>query len=93
MIINLKEFIEGYKTSEVVCGELRRKFREPKLKDLDKPIMEILELGCIEGDRSAFKTFLEDISCIKNPELLERHKSVKFSSEFEFEQRVLGRFR
>lgn len=22
--------------------------------------MEILELGCIEGDRSAFKTFLEE---------------------------------
>lgn len=60
MAINLKEFIEGYKTSEVVCGELRRKFREPKLKDLDRPIMEILELGCIEGDRSAFKTFLEE---------------------------------
>lgn len=60
MVINLKEFIDGYKTSEVVCGELRRKFREPKLKDLDRPIMEILEFGCIEGDWSAFKTFLEE---------------------------------
>lgn len=49
---------------------------------------DILELS-----QSQVSSLLEMISCIKNPELLERHKSVKFSSEFEFEQRVLGRFR
>ena len=48
MVIDLKTFIEGYKTSEVIHGDLRWKFREPRLKDLDKPVMEILEIGCIE---------------------------------------------
>ena len=31
--------------------------------------------------------------CIKNPELLEKYKPIKFNSEFEFEQWILGKFR
>lgn len=72
MTIDLQTFIEGYKTSEIVHGDLKWKFREPKLKDLEKPVMQILEIGCIEGEWSAFKTFLEEeMPASKQKEFLE----------------------
>lgn len=72
MVIDLKTFIEGYKKSEVIHGDLRWKFREPRLKDLDKPVMEILEIGCIEWEWSAFETFLEEeLPASKQAEFLE----------------------
>lgn len=49
---------------------------------------EVLELS-----QSQVSLLLEMISCIKNPEGLEKYKTVKFSSEFEFDQRVLGKFK
>lgn len=47
----------------------------------------------LEFSQSQVSSLLEMISCIKNPEGLEKYKTVKFSSEFEFDQRVLGKFK
>lgn len=38
---------------------------------------------------SEISTLLEMVWCIKNPELLNKYKELKFSNEFEFEQYLL----
>lgn len=58
-MINLQEFLDGYKTSEVVLGDKKWVFREPKMKDINLSVMKILETYCIEWKR---KEFMEIIS-------------------------------
>ena len=43
--------------------------------------------------QSSISTLLEMIWAIKNPKALEKYKQTKFSSEFEFDQWILGKFR
>lgn len=43
--------------------------------------------------QSCISMLLEMIWAIKNPEALEKYKQAKFSSEFEFDQWILGKFR
>ena len=73
MAINLKEFLEGFKTSEVQLWEKKWIFREPKIKDIQKPIMKILEEYCIEWDRKEFKDIFEnELPVSKQKEFLEK---------------------
>lgn len=60
MTIDLKEFLEWFKKSEIQLWEKKRVFREPKIKDIQKPIMQILEEYCIEWDRKEFKDIFEN---------------------------------
>ena len=46
-----------------------------------------------EKRMSEISTLLEMVGCIKNPELLNKYKEMKFSSEFEFEQYLLNNMR
>ena len=72
MAINLQEFIEGYKTSEVILKDKRRTFREPRIIDLSKPVLEILQIGCIEGEWSEFSSLLEtELTASKQKEVIE----------------------
>lgn len=50
--------------------------------------MQILELT-----QSEIWTLLEMVWLTKNPEWLKKYKSLKFSSEFEFEQYILNKFK
>jgi len=74
MAINLQEFIDGYKKSEVVLWDKKRVFAEPKMKDLWKlSLMEILETYCIEWDRAEFEDILNnELSVSKQKELMDR---------------------
>lgn len=73
MAIDLKSFIEGYKTAEVELGEKRRKFREPRIIDLENPVFKILEIGCIEGEWSEFLFILEnELTASKQKEVIEQ---------------------
>lgn len=56
--INLKEFLDGYKTCTVNLWDKKRVFREPPIKDLGLKGLEILEKYCIEGDFKEFKKYL-----------------------------------
>ena len=53
----------------------------------------ISKLEAIQLSQSQISSLLEMVWCIKNPELLEKYKPIKFNSEFEFEQWILGKFR
>jgi hypothetical protein len=46
--IDLKTFLDGYKTVEIKLGKKKRVFREPKVKDLELSIQGILEKYCLE---------------------------------------------
>lgn len=46
-----------------------------------------------EKRMSEISTLLEMVGCIKNPELLKKYQTMKFSSEFEFEQYLLNNMR
>lgn len=73
MAINLQEFIEGYKTSEVILKDKRRTFREPRIIDLSKPVLELLQIGCIEGEWSDFLSILEnELTASKQKEVIEQ---------------------
>lgn len=73
MAINLNEFLEWYKKSEIQYWEKKWVFREPKIKDIKKPVFELLELYCIEWDRKEFKKlFDEELPISKQKELLEK---------------------
>lgn len=54
MAINLQEFLDWYKTSEVVLWEKKRVFREPKMKDMKMNIQEMLKKYCIEWNAEEF---------------------------------------
>lgn len=73
-MINLQEFLDGYKKSEIELWDKKRVFREPKMKDLWKmPLMEMLETYCIEWERSEFEYILNnELSVSKQKELMEK---------------------
>jgi len=72
-MIDLKEFLEGYKTSEIVLGGQKRVFREPSIKDLKMNISDILEKYCIEGNFKEFKKYVfEEIPMSKQNELINK---------------------
>lgn len=74
MAINLQEFLDGYKKSEVQLWDKKRVFREPKMKDLWKlSLMEMLETYCIEWEWSDFENLLNnELSISKQKELMEK---------------------
>lgn len=73
MVINLDEFIEWYKKSEIEYKDKKRVFREPKIKDIKKPIMELLEIGCIEWDWKEFKKLIdEELPVSKQKEFIDK---------------------
>ena len=73
-MINLQEFLDGYKKSEIELWDKKRVFREPKMKDLWKLwLMEMLETYCIEWERSEFQDILNnELSVSKQKELMEK---------------------
>jgi len=62
MAINLQEFLDWYKQSEVVLWENKWVFREPKMKDMNGKInvQEILRKNCIEWDADKFFAIVEN---------------------------------
>ena len=54
MVINLQEFLDWYKQSEVELWDKKRIFREPKMKDMKMPIQEMLRKYCIEWNADEF---------------------------------------
>lgn len=56
MAINLQDFLNWYKQSEVVLWENKWIFREPKMKDMNGKInvQEILRNNCFEWDVDKF---------------------------------------
>lgn len=62
MAINLQEFLDWYKQSEVVLWENKWIFREPKMKDMNGKInvQEILRKNCIEWDADKFFKIVEN---------------------------------
>lgn len=54
MAINLQEFIEWYKKSEVELWDKKWVFREPIMKDLKMNIQDMLKKYCIEWDVNEF---------------------------------------
>lgn len=47
----------------------------------------------LELTNSEISTLLEMVGLTKNPEWLNKYKKLKFSSEFEFEQYILNKFK
>ena len=74
MAINLQEFLDGYKKSEVVLWDKKRVFTEPKMKDLWKlSLLKMREAYCIEWDRAEFQEILEnELPLSKQKELMEK---------------------
>lgn len=71
MTINLQDFIDWYKTSEVCLWDKKRVFREPKMKDSKLSVMKLLELYCIEWERKEFLDILEnDLPISKQKEII-----------------------
>ena len=72
-VINLEEFLEGYKKSEVVLWDKKRVFREPKMKDVWLSAMWVLETYCIEWDFKEFEDILNnDLPVSEHKELIEK---------------------
>ena len=59
MAIDLKEFMEWYKKSEIEYEWKKRVFREPKIKYIQMPVMKSLEEYCIEWKYEEFKEIFE----------------------------------
>jgi len=72
--IDLQEFMDWYKKSEVVLWEKKWVFREPKMRDIWKlSLMEMLEMYCIEWDWSEFKELIDtELPVAKHKELIEK---------------------
>lgn len=71
-MINLQEFIDGYKTCEITLGDKRWVFREPKIKDTKLTFLQILEKYCMEGDWLEFKKVIDtELPVSKQKEVLE----------------------
>lgn len=54
MAINLQEFLDWYKQSEVELWEKKWIFREPMMKDLKLNVQDMLKKNCIEWDVEEF---------------------------------------
>ena len=54
MVINLQEFLDWYKQSEVELWNKKWIFREPKMKDMKMNIQDMLKKYCIEWDADEF---------------------------------------
>ena len=71
--IDLQAFIDGYKKSEVILGDKKRVFREPKICDTGLKIIDLLEKYCIEGSRAEFEKILNyELPLSKQKELLDK---------------------
>lgn len=71
-MINLQEFLDWYKTSEVVLGGKKWVFREPKMKDINLSVMKMLETYCIEGKWKEFWEIVNiELPISKQKEVLE----------------------
>lgn len=63
MVIDLQEFLDWYKKSEVNLWDKTRIFREPKLKDRKLSVIDLLEKYCIEWDWDEFyKIITEELT-------------------------------
>ena len=72
MMINLQEFIDWYKKSEIQFWNKKRVFREPRMKDMSLGAIKMLEANCIEWDWSEFKDILEqELWVSKSKEVIE----------------------
>lgn len=72
-MINLQEFLDGYKTSQVNLWEKVWKFREPKMKDAKLPIKQMLEKYCIEWDWKELLDILQtDIPLSQQKEIIKK---------------------
>jgi len=69
--IDLKTFLDGYKTAELVLGDTKRKFREPALKDMGLSIEQMLTKYCLEWDPKKFFEVLEEMPKSKYKEALD----------------------
>ena len=54
MVINLQEFLDWYKQSEVELWDKKWIFREPMMKDLKLNVQDMLKKNCIEWDIEEF---------------------------------------
>ena len=72
--INLEEFLDGYKKSEIIYGDKKWVFREPKMKDIWKlSLMQMLEEYCIEWEWSELKEIIDtELPVAKHKELIEK---------------------
>ena len=58
-IIQLDEFLEGYKTVEIVLSDSTLVFREPTVEDMQKhgnDIIKLLKKNILEGEWEIFET-------------------------------------
>ena len=70
-MINLQEFLDGYKKCEISLNDKKWVFREPNVIDLWLGALEILEKYCLEWDFAEFKKYLlAEIPNSKQKELL-----------------------
>lgn len=53
-MINLQEFLDWYKQSEVELWDKKWIFREPIMKDTKMRVDDMLKKYCIEGDSEEF---------------------------------------
>lgn len=72
MSINLQEFLDWYKKSEIELWDKKRVFREPKIKDTKLSVLEILEKYCIEWDYKEFESLLDELPAAKHREFIEK---------------------
>lgn len=73
MAINLQEFLDWYKKSEIVLWDKKWVFREPKLKDIKLPVEEILRKYCLEWDYDEFIEIVNtEVPGSKHRELIEK---------------------
>jgi len=54
MVINLQEFLDWYKQSEVQLWDKKWIFREPMMKDLKLNVQDMLRKNCTEWDIEEF---------------------------------------
>ena len=59
-MINLQEFLDWYKTSEVELWEKKWVFREPKIKDIKMRVNDMLRKYCIEWEPDEFFDIVEN---------------------------------
>lgn len=71
-MINLQEFIDGFKKCEIQLGDKVWVFREPKICDINLWFLEMLEKYCIQGEYKEFKNILDnELPITKQKEVIE----------------------